>query len=70
MNTKSSKHLAILLAIALPILTVVVWVIWVLLLPAFRDQFLNTVSRKVERKLNKKRKTRGLRIHTSKKGRK
>lgn len=70
MNTKSSKHLAIFFAIALPILTIMVWIIWVLLLPAFRDHFLNTVSRKVERKLNKKRKTKGLRVHTSKKGRK
>ena len=70
MNTKSSRYIAIFFAIALPILTVVVWVIWVLLLPAFRDHFLNTVSRKVERKLNKKRKTKGLRKFTSKKGRK
>lgn len=69
MNTKSSKHLAIFFAIAMPILTLLVWVIWVLLLPSFRGHFLSTVSRKVERKLNKKRKTKGLRKFTSKKAR-
>ncbi len=70
MNSKTSKHLAIFFAIAMPILTILVWVIWVLLLPAFRDHFLNSVSRKVERKLNKKRKTMGLRIYSAKKGKK
>lgn len=63
-----NKHY-ILLAILFPVLTAVVWVIWVLLLPGFREHFLNVVSSRVERSIlkNKKRKTKGLRPATSKK---
>jgi Na+/proline symporter len=68
MNSKTFKYLAF--ALAMPILTALVWVIWVLLLPALREHFLHTVSNKVERKLNKKRKTKGLRPYTAKKGNK
>jgi hypothetical protein len=68
MNTKTFKYLAL---IIVPILTIVVWVIWFLLLPQFRGHFLKTVSSVVERNFTtKKRKSKGLRPHTSKKGRK
>lgn len=68
MNTKSVKTLALILV---PILTIVVWVVWVLLLPQFRGKFLSAASSLVERNLtSKKRKSVGLRRHTAKKGRK
>jgi hypothetical protein len=45
---KNVKYLATILAILMPILTVLVWVAWVLLRPSFRDRFLDKVSKKVE----------------------
>lgn len=65
MNSKNFKYLAF--ALALPLLTAVVWVVWVLLLPSFRTHFLNAVSKKVERRIQKKRKTKGLRKASAKK---
>jgi hypothetical protein len=52
---KNVKHLAI----ALPLLTLVVWVVWVILRPSIREHFLSTVSEKVERNIlkDKKRKS-------------
>lgn len=46
------------LVIAMPILTVVVWLIWVLLLPSIREHFLHTVSTKVEQNILKNKKRR------------
>lgn len=67
MNTKL-KYVAL---IVVPVLTIAVWVIWFLLLPQYRGRFLKSASSLVERNLmTKKRKTRGLRIHTAKKGKK
>ncbi|QXO13205.1 membrane protein [Arthrobacter phage DevitoJr] len=65
--SKNTKYVAF--ALFLPVLTAVVWVIWVLLLPSIRDHFLRSVSHKVERKIlkNKKRKTKGLRRAINKK---
>ncbi|UUG69291.1 membrane protein [Arthrobacter phage ScienceWizSam] len=65
--SKNTKYVAF--ALFLPVLTAVVWVIWVLLLPSIRDHFLRSVSKKVERKIlkNKKRKTKGLRRAINKK---
>lgn len=44
--------------LVMPILTVVVWLIWVLLLPSIREHFLHTVSTKVERNILKNKKRR------------
>jgi hypothetical protein len=66
MNKKSTY---LVLGLAMPLLTVLVWVIWVLLLPSIRAHFLHSVSTKVERNIlkNKKRRTKGLRKASSKK---
>jgi hypothetical protein len=55
---KNTKYLVF--GLTLPLLTAIVWVIWVLLLPSIREHFLHTVSTKVERNIlnNKKRKAR------------
>jgi hypothetical protein len=55
---KNTKYLVF--GLTLPLLTAIVWVIWVLLLPSIREHFLHTVSTKVERNIlnNKKRKGR------------
>lgn len=65
--SKNSKYIAF--ALFLPLLTAVVWVIWVLLLPSIREHFLHSVSSQVERNIlkNKKRKTKGLRRAHNKK---
>lgn len=65
--SKNSKYIAF--ALFLPLLTAVVWVIWVLLLPSIREHFLHSVSSQVERNIlkNKKRKTKGLRRASNKK---
>jgi hypothetical protein len=71
MNKNTIAYIAI--ALALPVLTVVVWLIWVFVLPAFKNHFLNIVSSRVEKILygeQKKRKTKGLRPATAKKGQK
>ncbi|QFG09341.1 hypothetical protein PBI_STAYER_46 [Arthrobacter phage Stayer] len=65
MNTKL-KYVALILV---PILTIAVWVIWFLMLPSHRGQFLKAASSLVERNLTtKKRKSKGLRRFTVKKG--
>jgi len=66
---KNVKHLTIMFAILMPVITALVWVIWVLLLPAFRDHFLHTVSEKVEKNIlkNQKRRSKGLRLGSMKK---
>jgi hypothetical protein len=66
---KNVKHLAIVSVILLPVITVLVWVIWALLLPSFRDHFLHTVSTKVEKNIlkNQKRRSKGLRVGSMKK---
>jgi len=65
---KNVKHLTIIFAILMPIITVFVWLIWALLLPAFRDHFLSKVSEKVEKNIlkNQKRRTKGLRLASKK----
>lgn len=68
MNSKNFKYVAF--ALALPLLTAIVWLVWVLLLPSVRIHFLNAVSKKVERRIKKKRKTKGLRKFAAKKLRK
>lgn len=39
------------LAVALPLITLVVWLIWLLAAPAIKDRFLNFVSGHVEKTL-------------------
>lgn len=67
MNTKL-KYVAL---IVVPFLTIIVWAIWFLMLPSHRGHFLKAVSSLVERNLTtKKRKSKGLRRFSVKKGRK
>ena len=63
---KNFKYLALIL---LPILTIIVWLIWRLLFSSHKDTFLDKAGRTVEKVLltEKKRRSKGLRIHTAKK---
>jgi len=64
---KNLKYVAF--ALALPVLTVVVWLIWVFIIPAIKDRFLYVVSSHTEKLIygEPKRKTKGLRKAAAKK---
>lgn len=52
---KNFKYLAF--AIALPLLTLIVWLVWTFMIPAMKNHFLNSVSRRVEKMLPKERRS-------------
>jgi len=67
---KNFKYLAL---IALPLITVIVWLIWKFMIPTMQQNFLDKVSARVEKALypSKKRRSKGLRVYaTRKSGRK
>lgn len=62
---KNFKYVAL---IMLPLLTIMVWLIWVFLIPAFKKDFLERAGRFVDKTIltEKKRRTKGFRLHEQK----
>jgi len=63
---KNFKYLSF---IALPLLTIIVWLIWKFMIPAMKQDFLDQVGQRVEKLLypDKKRRSKGLRNYASRK---